>query len=133
MKKEIVEAMLEYIYSDKIDDSDGIVVSLLIAADKYGLEHLKEICETIISNSLDNDNIVSMFTLAKMYNAKHLISTTLHYLIQHDEISTKGTYQHVLLDLCILALEELKDDVIVQEILHCRELSKILKTLPVEM
>jgi len=68
---EPIQIMLDYMYtgSVRIDDHAEEVLAL---ADKYGVEHLKAICEQHLLIRLDRSNVCSMLAIADMYSAKFL-------------------------------------------------------------
>ena len=46
-------ALLEYIYTDHSPIEDGDAVGILVVADRYGLERLKNLCELYITKGVD--------------------------------------------------------------------------------
>jgi len=68
---EPIQIMLDYMYTGiaKIDERADEVLAL---ADKYGVEHLKTICEQGLLNRLDRHNVCALLSIADIYSAKHL-------------------------------------------------------------
>ena len=54
---EIVKEMLRFIYINKIENLHNIAHELIMAADKYGIEDLKSLCEKSLSDSVNIDNL----------------------------------------------------------------------------
>ncbi|KAK3141457.1 hypothetical protein QOZ80_4BG0334190 [Eleusine coracana subsp. coracana] len=65
----IFEALLHFIYTDslpkKCNINDSVIAQqLLVAADQYGLERLRTVCEDKLSRSMDVKTVVSTLVLA---------------------------------------------------------------------
>jgi len=56
----IFRAMLHFIYTDELGkfESPDQVVELMVAANKYGLERLKRLCEKQLVQVIDLDNVI---------------------------------------------------------------------------
>ncbi|XP_011299510.1 speckle-type POZ protein A-like [Fopius arisanus] len=92
IKPEVVRKMLQFIYTDTLDNCKDNVGELLIAADRYSLEGLIVRCERILCERVTIDNAVSTLELADNYNAtnvkKHVakfISRNLPFIVGTDE------------------------------------------------
>jgi len=59
--------LLEYLYSGRLYVPSGEVIDLLQVADKYGLEHLKQLCAKKIQRFIDRHNVVELLTLAEKF------------------------------------------------------------------
>jgi len=78
---DIVEQMLQYIYTDVVPDlSVDNAAGLFAAADKYCLIRLKESCGMYLASSLTVDNCISVLMLADLHSAEHLKSLTLEFI-----------------------------------------------------
>ena len=65
--------MLEYIYGGMYPEKlDNIALDLFVVADKYGLEKLRDICETAIIANLNADNVVDALLLAERHAREEL-------------------------------------------------------------
>lgn len=76
---ETIRAMLRYIYSGKLEDinddekKESLFYSyLLIAADKYQIDDLKEDCESILCNLITPDTADDLMNLALTYRTEAL-------------------------------------------------------------
>ena len=83
-----VEGMLEYIYTGQVDRSKAD--QLIAAADKYGLEELRNICEDAIQESLNIKNAVDMLFLASLYGLTKLKAEALSLITKNKEILKKS-------------------------------------------
>ncbi|XP_057318658.1 speckle-type POZ protein B-like [Microplitis mediator] len=77
--------MLEFIYTDKINELDTYAAYLLEAADKYQLLNLKSLCEESLSKSASIDSAIKLMILADMHNANHLFEHVLELIIKNIE------------------------------------------------
>ena len=80
LEPEIVEAMLTFIYTGKIDCLETLVDKILPAADKYGVRDLKIACENELARKLTVDNAITTHILADIHNAKTLRQVCLHFI-----------------------------------------------------
>ncbi|KAJ4809210.1 BTB/POZ and MATH domain-containing protein 2 [Rhynchospora pubera] len=84
MEAPVFKSLLHFIYTQTVPDFQEINGSekkhnsklmaqhLLVAADRYGLEKLKIICESILYSSVDRSNVVTLLSLSEMHNCFHL-------------------------------------------------------------
>jgi speckle-type POZ protein len=79
MEPSIFETMLHYIYTDSLppcDDEGGynapMMQHLLVAADRYGLESLKQMCEEELSQKIDVESVILTYALANQYHCNLL-------------------------------------------------------------
>ena len=71
--------MLLFIYSDKLTDSRGSMCSmshmiqhLLVAADRFGLDRLKQLCEVKLAEELNVDVVATTLSLAHDHHCSQL-------------------------------------------------------------
>lgn len=67
---EIMKEVLRFIYCNDVEDIDEKAVKLIIAADKYHLSTLKEMCVDSIIDELSEENVVEALEIC------HLIPET---------------------------------------------------------
>ncbi|KAL6728698.1 hypothetical protein Aduo_010441 [Ancylostoma duodenale] len=83
-KYESVRAMVEFMYTGSMDTVDANSVDEVLAiADKYEVLPLKEQCERIISNTINQKNITSIAVFADTYSAVLLKQAVIRYLTVH--------------------------------------------------
>ncbi|KAF0892500.1 hypothetical protein E2562_016807 [Oryza meyeriana var. granulata] len=72
----IFDALLHYMYTDSmLDDFKGDMAKLqhlLVAADRYGIERLRMMCEEKLSVIMDSETVANTFALAEQHNCTHL-------------------------------------------------------------
>ncbi|KAJ4752561.1 BTB/POZ and MATH domain-containing protein 2 [Rhynchospora pubera] len=90
MEPSIFKSMLYFIYSDSVaelEEIDGnedsaIVLAqhFLVAADRYNLERLKELCEIVMYEFIDVDNVATALTLAEQHNCFELKAACIEFI-----------------------------------------------------
>ena len=86
LKAKLIPEMLKYFYTgsccinDKKPDIE-MVSGLLEAADKYQIDVLKEMCETVLSGILILDNALQLYSLGDMHSAQHLKKNALNMIV----------------------------------------------------
>ncbi|KAJ4732164.1 BTB/POZ/MATH-domain protein [Rhynchospora pubera] len=120
MEPSIFKSMLHFIYSDSIpelekvkdnkDASIALAQHLLVAADRYGLERLKNLCEKKIYEFMDANNVATTFTLAEQHNCSELKVACLEFIKRPEVLAavmqTEG-FEHMTKS-CPTILEELR-------------------------
>ncbi|KAL7077456.1 hypothetical protein ACQ4LE_003219 [Meloidogyne hapla] len=80
----VVKEMLRFIYCGKSSgELSEIASDLLIAADKYRLEELKNHCEQSLIQAINFDNACHLLIIADMYGASNLRKKVLHFIKLH--------------------------------------------------
>lgn len=97
-------AMMGFIYPQKAPDLHNMADVLLAAADKYGLERLKVMCEDAHCKDLSMETAVHTLVRADLHSAGQLKTQVLDFIISHaSEVSETsswktmvGSYPHLL-------------------------------------
>jgi len=84
IKPEVMTELLEFIYTGRSSNLDNFSVDLLIAADKYGIDLLKKLCEGILINSLGIENCVSLLILGDTFSTT-IKESALKFVIKNKE------------------------------------------------
>jgi len=96
---EVFLKVLEYIYADSIKADDNLAVDLLTAANLFGLHRMQLLCEDMLVKRIDYDNVMSLLSLAEMYNAQHLRTCCLVFmrknLVKLDPVTMHSLHQYV--------------------------------------
>jgi len=66
IKPEVMAELLEFIYIGKVSNLDKFALDLFIAADKYQINSLKDLCEKKLINSLAMENCFSLLIMGDM-------------------------------------------------------------------
>jgi len=70
--EDIVDGMLEYMYTAQVESLADKAPDLLQIAEKYDLQGLKEECEHQIAENLTVENAADVLVMAHLYNASIL-------------------------------------------------------------
>ncbi|KAL3812707.1 hypothetical protein ACJIZ3_013975 [Penstemon smallii] len=99
MHASIFKALLNFIYCDVVPDLDLECVDttmtqhLLVAADRYGIEKLRSLCEARLCENVAIDTVASSLALAEQHGCIQLRSTCLEFIIRiHHMDWAKSTY-----------------------------------------
>jgi len=82
-------ALLEYLYTDGIEVPLEQAMELFEAADQFGVERLKKICEAKMLASICVENAASIFHAADLHNAKSLRDKCLNFILANFDPVTK--------------------------------------------
>ncbi|XP_053596739.1 speckle-type POZ protein B [Microplitis demolitor] len=97
IEPEIFNKMLEFIYTDEINNLDADAAYLLEAADKYQLRKLKSLCEESLSKSCRVDNVIKLMVLADLHNANQLFEYALELITKNID-AIIGTPEYKMLE-----------------------------------
>lgn len=101
----IFSALLHFIYTDSLpsmghlygDDGEEMVKHLVVAADRYAMERMKVICESMLCKKLNVQNVTTTLALADHYHCNHLKNACLEYITSpnriHDVVASEGYAQ----------------------------------------
>jgi hypothetical protein len=84
----IFENLLQHIYTGEVALETEVedVAELLIAADKYAVETLKEECALYLSNDLKVENAARYLVLAHLHNSTVLQESTLQFMSKNAKV-----------------------------------------------
>mmetsp|Transcript_21239 Transcript_21239/g.27128 ORF Transcript_21239/g.27128 Transcript_21239/m.27128 type:complete len:558 (+) Transcript_21239:73-1746(+) len=90
IRYEVFVALLGYIYTDSIKGvSPDVAIELFTAADLYRLDHLKELCEILVCDNLDDINAPILLKLADDQQDMHLRDICMKYVVRNFETISK--------------------------------------------
>ena len=82
--------LLEYLYTDCADSVElDMTMELFEAADRFGVERLKKMCEAKMLGSMCVENAATIFHAADTHNAKSLREKTLNFILANFDPVTK--------------------------------------------
>ncbi|KAK0161325.1 hypothetical protein PV327_009806 [Microctonus hyperodae] len=96
INSKIFNAMLQYIYIDRVINQDNLTLDMLYAADKYQLDKLKQMCEMSLAKIITIDNAIEILIAADLHNSKQLIITARQYVNNNIEY-IKNTPDYIAL------------------------------------
>ena len=85
-KPVIFKQLLQYIYTgtaSQVEDEE-VTMDLFVAADKYGVEALKEECSLILGRKLNVDNVVSILILSHLHSMPNLFNVCLSFMVNNN-------------------------------------------------
>ncbi|KAG1358710.1 BTB/POZ and MATH domain-containing protein 4 [Cocos nucifera] len=114
MEPKVFEAMLHFIYRDTFIEDDALAASsspvssvsdtlagkLLAAADKYGLERLRLMCESYLCKDMSVDSVASTLSLADCYHALELKAACLKFAAENLAAVMRSNGFQYLKDTC---------------------------------
>lgn len=68
----VMRELLRYVYADRVENIDEVVIRLLQAADRYRIEGLKNLCVDTLARNIDANNAKDILELAKQYDLESL-------------------------------------------------------------
>ena len=79
----VFKEMLRYLYTGKAPklDEDAMTEPLFLAADKYQIEALKDLCEHSLIAKLNVQTVVHYLVVAHLYTAPQLLEASLKFLV----------------------------------------------------
>ncbi|PQQ02332.1 hypothetical protein Pyn_24398 [Prunus yedoensis var. nudiflora] len=88
-----LHAFVNYLYIAEVCLDEDMACDLLILAEKYQVQHLKDYCEKFLVSKLNWDNSVMNYTFAHQHNAKHIIDAALTLITDNmDKLTTREEY-----------------------------------------
>lgn len=86
IKPKVLKELLRFIYSGKVKGITKIADDLLVAAERYSVEELKSMCETILCDKLSLDNVLYYLSLAELNNTANLKCKAILFFVSNSEI-----------------------------------------------
>ena len=80
IEADVFESLLRYIYTGETDFATGNAAKLLVAADMYAIDSLKEECASHLSQNISIENAARYLVLAHLHNASGLYEATLSFM-----------------------------------------------------
>ncbi|XP_044010129.1 speckle-type POZ protein-like [Aphidius gifuensis] len=80
IEEDVFEEFLHFIYTGKSPKIDKMPMELLAVAEKYQVDCLKHICEKVICESINVDNIAIILVCSDRYNLKKLNEKGLEFM-----------------------------------------------------
>ncbi|CAL8997054.1 unnamed protein product [Prunus brigantina] len=89
-----LHAFVNYLYTAEVGCLDQqLACDLLVMADKYQVQHLKDLCQKFLVSNLNWDNSLSTYTFAHQHNAKQIINLALTLITGNmDKLTTREEY-----------------------------------------
>uniref|UniRef100_A0A0D9WT20 BTB domain-containing protein n=1 Tax=Leersia perrieri TaxID=77586 RepID=A0A0D9WT20_9ORYZ len=94
----VFKAMIHFIYTDTLPELDKeesmttMAMHLLAAADRYGLDRLKLICESKLSGGIDVDTVATTLVLAEQHGCSLLKAKCVEFIIRSNTCKSQGLF-----------------------------------------
>ncbi|XP_033221404.1 leucine-zipper-like transcriptional regulator 1 homolog [Belonocnema kinseyi] len=82
MSADVFEELLRHMYTGKVENLQNLGLEILKAADKYDLDHLKNVCEEFINKRLTHENVVNIVKIADTHNANFLKEQCIYFTVK---------------------------------------------------
>eukprot|EP00439_Symbiodinium_sp_Y106_P036774 s1607_g4.t1 len=82
-------ALLEYLYTDEFEISMDIAMDLFVAADQFGIDRLKRLCEKKILVSINIDSAATILQAANMHIANDLRQSCMDFILRNFDAVSK--------------------------------------------
>jgi speckle-type POZ protein len=121
MEPAVFEALLHFVYTDSLPDdcddnaADNIMAMqhLLVAADRYGLDRLRLLCEAKLCRDIDVQTVATTLALAEQHHCTQLRGACIGFIASRDVLGavmeTDG-FKH-LITSCPAIMKEILDKV----------------------
>lgn len=101
MQPDVFRALLHFIYTDSLPDMDDLdrdeysemIRHLLVASDRYAMERLKLICQSILSKNLDVETVATTLALADQQNCERLKAACVEFIGASKDVSALAATQ----------------------------------------
>ena len=95
----VFKEMLRYLYTGKAPklDEDAMTEPLFLAADKYQIGALKDLCEHSLIAKLNLQTAVHYLVVAHLYTAPQLLEASLKFLVSHKtEVWSRSEWKELM-------------------------------------
>lgn len=87
-------AFLEYLYTDEVEISLGLAMDLFVAADQFGVERLKRLCEKKILVSITVESAARILQAAHKHHALGLRQSCMDFILRNfDAVSKTAAFE----------------------------------------
>eukprot|EP00029_Vermamoeba_vermiformis_P011500 TRINITY_DN6338_c0_g1_i1.p1 TRINITY_DN6338_c0_g1~~TRINITY_DN6338_c0_g1_i1.p1 ORF type:complete len:591 (-),score=141.30 TRINITY_DN6338_c0_g1_i1:746-2326(-) len=76
---EAVQSFFEYLYAGDCEVNGENVMELLAVADAFNVDRLKELCEKLLVEGIDEENLMLIYEAAEQHNAHQLIENCAYF------------------------------------------------------
>ncbi|KAI5311365.1 hypothetical protein L3X38_000317 [Prunus dulcis] len=86
-------AFVNYLYTAEICLDQQLAYYLLVMAEKYQVQHLKDYCQKFLVSNLNWDNVLPTYTFAHQHNSKPIIDAALRVITANmDKLTAREEY-----------------------------------------
>ena len=96
---EIMQEVLRFIYTGKVENGEALAKDLLIAASKFHMGDLEELAERYLCNGLKVDNVIDTLRCVDENRSKNLVEQAIYFLVSNYEEWHEKSNSESLADL----------------------------------
>ncbi|OXU24452.1 hypothetical protein TSAR_009129 [Trichomalopsis sarcophagae] len=105
VKYDVLVEMIRFIYAGKVNNIGKLAFELTIAADKYALDELKQVCERSLFENLESAKVMEYLQLADKLRMDKLKQKVIQFIVEHasdiaDELQFDLLPNDILRDIC---------------------------------
>eukprot|EP00698_Gefionella_okellyi_P005246 TRINITY_DN14785_c0_g1_i1.p1 TRINITY_DN14785_c0_g1~~TRINITY_DN14785_c0_g1_i1.p1 ORF type:complete len:189 (+),score=23.07 TRINITY_DN14785_c0_g1_i1:42-569(+) len=89
VRGQIFNAILQYLYTARLDLDPQLALELVVSADRFRLNDMKSHCFGKIEQTFDETNVCEIMALADQHSADSLKAACLRYIIDHYTVVTR--------------------------------------------
>ena len=78
---EVFRKLLEHLYTDTDDVPSAISLQLFSAADRFGVDRLRQLCVSRVEADMDVGSVCSILTVADRHNAAQLTDECVNFIV----------------------------------------------------
>ncbi|KAL7302121.1 hypothetical protein TKK_0005347 [Trichogramma kaykai] len=95
LSAEVVDCLLTWIYTNKVEFHHDIIYNLSYASEKYQITGLKKLCEITLEKSLTTKNWVEFISTADKYSMENLKKIIIAFIVNHKDILTSEIFKEM--------------------------------------
>jgi len=80
---DVFRKLLEHLYTDTNDIPKDIALRLFSAADRFGVDRLRQLCVARVESVMDVETVSKILTVADQHNASHLKDDCVQFIVNH--------------------------------------------------
>ena len=104
----VVEAMVRYIYSGKIDDRFSDWRALLLIGDKYEIQSLVEFCRHKLVKAISCENVLELAVFAETYSDMEILDNCCDFIANDLDVLGKNWEENISPKFTVRILKSLK-------------------------
>ncbi|XP_043479839.1 speckle-type POZ protein-like [Leptopilina heterotoma] len=97
IRSSIFQQMLNFIYTDQVEDLEESAFELIDVAEKYQLENLKSMCINSLNDNLSVDSVIKTLEIAELYSVELLRNECLKFMYERKfDICETNDFQELI-------------------------------------
>ena len=80
-RAEVINEVFHFIYTKNINNFENLAEELIVAANKFQIFELKDLCEEYLCKNLTNETVIKYFVISDIVQAQKLKGLALEFII----------------------------------------------------